>query len=109
MEAIFCPACASDLRCSTGGCPVCGAPRTPGAPAPQRNPFKLIALCVLYAIGIWFASMFVLGIVLGVADPGAHGEHLGRMAGGPLLLASIALSIALTVRASLPGTAKGAA
>lgn len=109
METIFCPGCASDLRCSTGGCPVCAAPRAPGAPAAQRNPFKLIALCVLYAIGIWFASMFTLGIALSVIDPGAHGEHLGRTADGPLLLASIALSIALTVCASLPGTAQGTA
>lgn len=110
MEMVYCPGCASDLHDSTGACPVCGAPGTAsGARAPQRNPFKLIALCVLYAIAIWFASMFVLGVVLGVADPGAHGEHLERMSGGPLLLASIGLSIALTVCASLPGTAKGAA
>jgi hypothetical protein len=109
MEMIFCPGCAANLQSGTGTCPVCGIPRAaPGAPGPQRNPFKLIALCVLYAIGIWFASMFVTASALGVLDPGAHGEHLGRMSGGPLLLTSIGLSIALTVCGTLPGTAKTA-
>ena len=91
MEMVFCPGCASDLHDGTAACPVCGAPRTtPVNPAPQRNPFKLIALCVLYAVAIWFAALFVIG----------------QSASGPLLLASIGVSIALTVRGKLPGTAR---
>jgi hypothetical protein len=62
---------------------------------PLRNPFKLVALCVIYAVAFWFASMFLLGFVAG---------ELGRTWSGTLLLASIGLSIALTVRGKLPGT-----
>ena len=97
---VYCPGCASDLHDSTGACPVCGAPRvTPLAPTPQRNPFKLIALCVLYAVAIWFTAMTVIG---GMVEPDAA---LGQSASGPLLLASIGVSIALTARGKLPGTA----
>ena len=104
MEMVFCPGCASDLHDSTAACPVCGTPRaTPPDPAPQRNPFKLIALCVLYAVAIWFTAMFVIG---GVVAPDAA---LGQSAGGPLLLASIGVAIALTVGGKLPGTARLAA
>jgi hypothetical protein len=66
-----------------------------------RNPFKLIALCLLYALAIWFASMFLLGFVAG-----ARGQQLAQSVSGSLLLAAIGLSIALTVRGKLPGTAQ---
>jgi len=92
MEMIHCPGCASGAEHGSPTCPVCGAPRAPGAAvAAPRNPFKLIACCVLWALAFWFASVFLAG---------ASGARLG----GFLLLASIGLSIALTVRGKLPGT-----
>jgi hypothetical protein len=48
-------------------------------------------------VAFWFCSMFLLGFVAG--EP-------GQTLSGPLLLASIGLSIALTVRGKLPGTAQ---
>ncbi len=102
MESVYCPGCAGDLRDAHNACPVCGAPRTaPGVAAAPRNPFRLIALCLVYAVAIWLSSMFALDTVFGAAA-----GHPGRLYSGPLLLASIALSIALTVRGKLPGTAK---
>jgi hypothetical protein len=106
MDMVYCPGCASDLHDGTGGCPVCGVPRAaPGVRAAQRNPFKLIALCVLYAVALWFAAMFTLDVVVGTADGAGRGQP-GNMFSGSLLLGAIALSIALTVRGKLPGTAK---
>jgi hypothetical protein len=97
MEMLYCPGCACHLCDSKAACPVCGAPRTGrGIAISLRNPFKLIALCVFYAVAIWFASMFLIGFVAG--EP-------GQTLSGPLLLASIGLSIAFTVRGKLPGTA----
>lgn len=97
---VYCPGCASDLHDSTGACPVCGVPRAmPLAPTPKRNPFKLIALCVLYAVAIWLTALFVIGGLV------ASDAAMGQSEGGPLLLASIGVSIALTVRGKLPGTA----
>ena len=102
MEMVYCPGCACHLCDSTAACPVCGAPRTaPGIAVPLRNPFKLIALCVVYAVAIWLVSMFVIGFVAGT-----RGQQLAQTLSGPLLLASIGLSIALTVRGKLPGTAQ---
>jgi len=95
MDMVFCPACAADVHDGTAACPVCHAPRALPAPcAIRRNPFKLIALCLLWAIGFWLLSLFLLG------------EQAERQLGGQLLLASIGLSIALTVRGNLPGTQK---
>lgn len=97
MEMVYCPGCACHLCDSRAACPVCAAPRAaPGIAVPLRNPFKLIALCVVYAVAIWFVSMFLIGFVAG---------ELGQTLSGRLLLASIGLSIALTVRGKLPGTA----
>ena len=91
MEMIHCPGCASGAEHGSPACPVCGAPRAAGAATTApRNPFKLIACCVLWAVAFWFALLFLAG------------ERLG----GLLLLASIGLSIALTVRGKLPGTAR---
>ena len=91
METHFCPCCASGMHHPTGACPVCHAPQVMQvASAAPRNPFKLIACCVFWAIGFW------LGLLL------LGGEPLG----GSLLLLSIGLSIALTVRGTLPGTAR---
>jgi len=101
MELIHCPGCACDLHDADNACPVCGAPRgVRAAPAPSRNPFWLIALCVAYAVALWLASMFALDSLFGAA-----GGLPGQRFSGSLLLASIALSIALTVRGKLPGTA----
>jgi hypothetical protein len=69
----------------------------PAPCADRRNPFKLIALCVLWAVGFWLGSLFLLG------------ERAERQLGGLLLLASIGLSIALTVRGALPGTGPSSA
>ena len=97
MDMVYCPGCACNLCDSRQACPVCGVPRAaPEGAVPLRNPFKLIALCLVYAVAIWFSSMFLLGFVAG---------ELGQNLSGPLLLASIGLSIALTVRGKLPGTA----
>lgn len=109
MEMIYCPGCASGLH-DSGACPVCGALRTgQQAQAVQRNPFKLIAWCVLWAVVFWLGSLFLSGALAGASDPG-HAAVLGRQfdesLGGPLLLLSIGLSIVLTVRGALPGTAK---
>ena len=102
MEMVYCPGCACHLCDSKAACPVCGAPRAAsGIVAPMRNPFKLIALCVFYAVAFWFCSMFLLGFA-----SSARGQLLGHTLSGPLLLASIGLSIALTVRGKLPGTAQ---
>jgi hypothetical protein len=102
MELIHCPGCACDLHDAHHACPVCGAPRgVRAAPAPSRNPFRLIALCVGYAVALWLASMFVLDFLSGAAA-----GYPGQRFSGSLLLASIALSIALTVRGKLPGTAR---
>jgi len=91
MEMIHCPGCASGAEHGSPACPVCGAPRAAGAAtATPRNPFKLIACCVLWAVAFWFAFLFLAG------------ERLG----GFLLLAAIGLSIALTVGGKLPGTAR---
>jgi hypothetical protein len=99
---VYCPGCACHLCDSRPACPVCSAPRAAlGIAVPLRNPFKLIALCLVYALAIWFASMFLIGFVAG-----ARGQELGQTLSGPLLLASIGLSIALTVRGKLPGTAQ---
>lgn len=98
MDMVFCPACAANVHDGTPACPVCGAPRAMPAPiVDRRNPFKLIALCVLWAVAFWFGSLFLLG------------ERIERQLGGPLLLASIGLSVALTVRGALPGTRKSSA
>jgi hypothetical protein len=100
MDLVHCPGCACDLHDADNACPVCGARR--GASSvmkPLRNPFRLIALCVAYAIATWLVSMFALDTVFGAAHP-------GQRFSGSLLLASIGLSIALTVRGKLPGTAK---
>jgi hypothetical protein len=78
-------------------------------PGIRRNPFKLIALCVLWAVLFWFVSLFLAEAVAGAVDrehAGALGAWLERVLGGPFLLASIGLSIVLTVRGKLPGTAK---
>ena len=99
MDMVYCPGCACHLCDSRAACPVCGAPRgAPGSAVPVRNPFKLIALCVVYAVAIWFCSMFVL-------DFASSAGALGQTLSGPLLLASIGLSIMLTLRGKLPGTA----
>lgn len=99
MEMVYCPGCACHLCDSRAACPVCSAPRAaPGIPVPVRNPFKLIALCVVYAVAFWFVSMFLLDFASSARQP-------GQTLSGPLLLASIGLSIALTVRGKLPGTA----
>ena len=91
MDMVYCPGCACHLCDSTAACPVCGAPRTAASAAGRpRNPFKLIASCVLWAMGFW-SGLLLLG---------------GGPLAGPLLLASIGLSIALTVRGRLPGTAQ---
>lgn len=95
METVFCPGCAGGAHDGAAACPVCGAPCAVDVYATvPRNPFKLIALCLLWAIGFWLGSLFLLG------------ERIERQLGGTLLLASIGLSIALTVRGALPGTAK---
>ena len=97
MDMVYCPGCACHLSDGRSACPVCGAPRTaPGGAVPLRNPFTLIALCVAYSVAFWFCSMFVLDFA---------SSALGQTLSGPLLLASIGLSIALTVRGKLPGTA----
>jgi hypothetical protein len=102
MELIHCPGCACDLHDADHACPVCGVPRgLPIASVAPRNPFRLIALCVAYAVTFWLISMFALDALFGAAA-----GHPGQRFSGSLLLASIALSIALTVRGSLPGTAK---
>lgn len=96
MDIVYCPGCACHLSDSRAACPVCGAPRAaPGNALPLRNPFKLIALCVVYAVALWFVSMLLLDFA-----------SLGQRLSGTLLLASIGLSIALTVRGKLPGTAQ---
>lgn len=69
-------------------------------PGMRRNPFLLIACCVLWSVGIWFGSLFLVGTIAG--------DMLSQDLGGPFLLASIGLSIVLTVRGRLPGTAKPA-
>ena len=102
MEMVYCPGCACHLCDSEGACPVCAAPRAaPGRAVPLRNPFKLIALCLVYALALWFSSMFLIDLAAG-----ARGQQLVQTGSGPLLLASIGLSIALTVRGKLPGTAQ---
>lgn len=110
MELIYCPGCASDAHYSQPACPVCGAPHAaPAAAVPQRNPFKLIALCLLYAVAIWLGAMFVTGFAFGAAEGAASGNRvpqLGQLLSAPLLLVSIGLSIVLTVRGKLPGTAR---
>jgi len=99
MEMVYCPGCACHLCDSRPACPVCSAPRAaPGSAVPLRNPFKLIALCLVYAVAFWFVSMFLI-------DSASSAPQLGQNLSGPLLLASIGLSIALTVRGKLPGTA----
>ena len=99
MEMIFCPGCAGDVHDGSGACPVCGAPQTVAAvPGIRRNPFLLIACCVLWSVGIWFGSLFLVGAVMG--------DMLSQALSGPFLLPSIGLSIVLTVRGTLPGTAK---
>ena len=100
MDIVYCPGCACHLCDSGADCPVCGAPRAaPGTAVPLRNPFKLIALCVVHAVAFWFCSMFLL-------DFASSARQLAQTLSGPLLLASIGLSIALTVRGKLPGTAQ---
>lgn len=109
MELIYCPGCACDAHYSQPACPVCGAPHAaPVAALPQRNPFKLIALCVLYAVALWLGAMFLAGVAFDAAGAAAGGraQQPGQVPGGPLLLVSIGLSITLTVRGKLPGTAK---
>jgi hypothetical protein len=102
MDIVYCPGCACYLCDSKSLCPVCGAARAePGKLVPMRNPFKLIGLCVVYAVALWFASIFLLGFAFSV-----RGQQLAQSLSGPLLLASIGLSIALTVRGKLPGTAR---
>jgi len=102
MDMVYCPGCACHLCDSRAACPVCGAPRAaPGIAVPLRNPFKLIALCVVYAVAIWFVLMFLLDFA-----SSARGQQLVQTLSGPLLLASIGLSMALTVRGKLPGTAQ---
>ena len=91
MEMIHCPGCASGAGHGSPACPVCGAPRAPDATAAApRNPFKLIACCVVWALVFWSIFLFLAGARLG----------------GSFLLVSIGLSIALTVRGKLPGTAQ---
>ena len=91
MDMVYCPGCASGPHHGTPVCPVCGAPQVmQAASSAPRNPFKLIACCLLWSIGFWF------GFLLVGAEP----------LGGPLLLTSIGLSIVLTVRGKLPGTAR---
>jgi len=91
MEMIHCPGCASGAQPGSLACPVCGAPRAASTVlnAP-RNPFKLIACCVVWALAFWSMFLFLAGARLG----------------GLLLLFSIGLSIALTVCGKLPGTAR---
>jgi hypothetical protein len=91
MDMVYCPGCACHLCDSKAACPVCGAPRAAAsAPRTARNPFKLIASCVVWAIVFWFGFLLV------------GGEPLA----GSLLLTSIGMSITLTVRGILPGTRK---
>lgn len=99
MEMIHCPGCAADLDDGRAACPVCGAAHAvPRARRPLRNPFKLIALCAVYALAFWSGAMCAVETAFG-ADGLTEGS-------GSLLLASIGLSIALTVRGKLPGTAQ---
>jgi hypothetical protein len=109
METVHCPACAGELHQSEATCPSCGAWQGRPTAPPERNPFKLIALCVLWAVLFWFVSLFLAEAAAGAVDrehAGALGAWLERVLGGPFLLASIGLSIVLTVRGKLPGTAK---
>lgn len=99
METLYCPACAQEVHQSATTCPACGAWQGRPTQPPERNPFKLIALCVLWAVGIWFGALFLVGEL---------GEQMGQMLSGPFFFASIGLSIALTVAGKLPGTARPA-
>lgn len=112
MEMVYCRGCAKQIHHTATACPQCGASQAgPVAASTQRNVFKLIALAVLYSLGSWIVTLFVLGAVVGVFDPAsaqARGEQMGQALGGPLLLVFIALSVALTVYGKLPGTAKPA-
>ena len=112
MEMVYCRGCAKEIHHTATACPQCGAAQAgPGAAAVQRNPFKLIALAVLYTVGFWISSMFLAGVVGGAFDPAnaqARGEQLGQVLSGPFLLASIGLAVALTVYGKLPGTVKPA-
>ena len=108
MDMVYCPGCASGPHEGTPVCPVCGAPQVMQAASnARRNPFKLIACCCLWAIGFWFASLFVTAVLAGAVDP-ERASMLDRTLGGPLLLAAIGLAIALTVCGRLPGTARRA-
>jgi hypothetical protein len=110
MEMVYCRGCAKEIHHTAGACPQCGASQAgPAATAVQRNPFKLIALAVLYTVGFWIASMFLAGVVGGAFDAAnaeARGEQVGQLLSGPFLLASIGLAVALTVYGKLPGTVK---
>ena len=104
MEMLYCPGCACHLCDSRPACPVCSAPRAAqGIVVSLRNPFKLIALCVVYAVAFWFCAMFLLDVLAGM-----RGDQLVQAMSGSLLLASIGLAIVLTVRGKLPGTAQAA-
>lgn len=106
MDMVYCPGCASGPHEGTSACPVCGAPQVMWAASKApRNPFKLIACCLLWAIGLWLAFLFVAAVLAGAFDP-ERASMLDRTLGGPLLLAAIGLAIALTVRGRLPGTAR---
>jgi hypothetical protein len=93
METLYCPACSQTVHRSATTCPACGAWQGRPTEPPERNPFKLVALCLLWALGFWFGALVLMGTT---------GERLG----GSLLLASIGLSFILTARGKLPGTAK---
>jgi hypothetical protein len=101
MEMAFCPGCAGDVHDGSAACPVCGAPQAVAAgPGLRRNPFMLIACCVLWSVCIWFGSLFLVGALVS--------DRWSDILSGPFLPASIGLSILLTVRGKLPGTAKPA-
>jgi hypothetical protein len=112
MGTVFCRGCGKEIHETAPACPQCGAPQwLPPSPGVTRNVAKLIGLGLVSTFVLWFAALFMVGIIAGISNPNdgrAAGQRAGEEYTGLLLLISACVSGGLTFAGLLPGTAKRA-
>jgi len=116
---MFCSNCGFENKMESKFCVKCGGRiinevtdvvnPIPANIASERSVGKLIAMCVVWTIVFWVASIFVVGAIAGALNPqdgAGAGERAGEALGGLFLLISVCLSVVLTIVGKLPGTKK---